>query len=119
MKREQNSFKDYEFNLDEYNTELQSQTDEELDEVYVKPVDTSISSLVARGVVPDNNTLFYDETAPPLANMSLMELTKLKQDYKNRIGEMESNLKYQDELFKKQNEESKIVQDTEFNDKTE
>uniref|UniRef100_A0AAU8B8J9 Uncharacterized protein n=1 Tax=Dulem virus 208 TaxID=3145685 RepID=A0AAU8B8J9_9VIRU len=110
MKREVNSYKDYDFDLEKYAEEqkkLASLSGIEDEEVYVKPVDTSVSGMVARGIVADNSQLVYGEDLPPLAGASLMDLHKMKKDIAGRISFMESDLKSQKENLKNQEQEKK------------
>ena len=92
MRREENSFKDYDFDLKKYQEEQRELLKDNDNEVYVKPVDTSVSSLVQRGVVADNSKLVYGEDLPPMSKMSLMELHKMKQSMADNIQYLEADL---------------------------
>ena len=101
MRRETNSYKDYDFDLENYVKE-----NVELDKVvkhenYVKSVDTSVSAMVSRGIVADNSQLVYGEDIPPLSKMSLMELHKMKQLYSDKVQGLEADIKYQEENYKR------------------
>lgn len=100
MKRESNSFKDYDFDLKKYQEEQRELFKNSESEVYVKPVDTSVSSLVQRGVVADNSKLVYGEDLPPMSKMSLMELHKMKQSMADNIQYLEADLEKQKEMMK-------------------
>ena len=101
MRRESNSFKDYDFDLKKYQEEQIELLKPQESEVYVKPVDTSVSALVQRGVVADNSKLVYGEDLPPMSKMSLMELHKMKQSMADNIQYLEADLEKQKELMKK------------------
>lgn len=100
MKRESNSFKDYDFDLKKYQEEQRELLKDNDNEVYVKPVDTSVSSLVQRGVVADNSKLVYGEDLPPMSKLSLMELHKMKQSMADNIQYLESDLERKKEMMK-------------------
>ncbi len=100
MKRESNSFKDYDFDLAKYQEEQKELLKTSESEVYVKSVDTSVSSLVQRGVVADNSKLVYGEDLPPMSKMSLMELHKMKQSMADNIQYLEADLEKQKEMMK-------------------
>lgn len=101
MRRETNSYKDYDFDLEEYNKENQKLNKDVKQENYVKPVDTSVSAMVSRGIVADNSQLVYGEDIPPMSKMSLMELHKMKQAYADKVQLLESDIKYQEENYKR------------------
>lgn len=113
MRREENSFKDYDFDLKKYLKKYQEEQRELLkpqeDEVYVKPVDTSVSALVQRGVVADNSKLVYGEDLPPMSKLSLMELHKMKQSMADNIQYLEADL----ENKKKMMEQLEVVEKVE------
>ena len=109
MKRESNSFKDYDFDLKKYQEEQRELLKPKEDEVYVKPVDTSVSALVQRGVVADNSKLVYGEDLPPMSKMSLMELHKMKQSMADNIQYLEADL----ENKKKMMEQLEVVEKVE------
>ena len=109
MKRESNSFKDYDFDLKKYQEEQRELFKNSESEVYVKPVDTSVSSLVQRGVVADNSKLVYGEDLPPMSKMSLMELHKMKQSMADNIQYLEADL----ESKKKMMEQLEVVEKVE------
>ena len=92
MRREENSFKDYDFDLEKYQKEQRELLKPQEEEVYVKPVDTSVSALVQRGVVADNSKLVYGEDLPPMSKLSLMELHKMKQSMADNIQYLEADL---------------------------
>ena len=92
MRRETNSYKDYDFDLEKYRKEQRELFKDNDNEVYVKPVDTSVSSLVQRGVVADNSKLVYGEDLPPMSKLSLMELHKMKQSMADNIQYLEADL---------------------------
>ena len=101
MRRETNSYKDYDFDLENYvkeNVELDKVVKQEN---YVKSVDTSVSAMVSRGIVADNSQLVYGEDIPPLSKMSLMELHKMKQLYSDKVQGLEADIKYQEENYKR------------------
>lgn len=98
MKRESNSFKDYDFDLAKSQEEQVKNMPEV--PVYVKPVDTSVSNMVNRGIVPDNSGLVYGEDIPPLSKMSLMEIHKMKQSMSANIEYLEADLEKQREMMK-------------------
>ena len=100
MRREENSFKDYDFDLKKYQEEQRELLQPKEKEVYVKPVDTSVSALVQRGVVSDNSKLVYGEDLPPMSKMSLMELHKMKQSMADNIQYLEADLEKQKEMMK-------------------
>lgn len=100
MRRETNSYKDYDFDLKKYQEEQRELLKPKEDEVYVKPVDTSVSALVQRGVVADNSKLVYGEDLPPMSKLSLMELHKMKQSMADNIQYLESDLERQKEMMK-------------------
>lgn len=100
MRRESNSFKDYDFDLKKYKEEQRELFKPQEDEVYVKPVDTSVSALVQRGVVADNSKLVYGEDLPPMSKMSLMELHKMKQSMSANIEYLEADLQRQKDIMK-------------------
>ena len=56
---------------------------------YVKPVDTKVSSLVDRGVIPNNESLFYGEDVPPMSNLSIMELKKMVDSQKQSVEQLQ------------------------------
>ena len=103
MRRKTNSFKDYEFDIEKYQEEQENvMKDIDIEQpVYVKPVDTSVSAMVARGIVADNSQLVYGEDIPPMSKMSLMELHKMKQVYADKVQGLEADIKYQEEQYKK------------------
>ena len=101
MRRETNSYKDYDFDLEEYQKENQKLDKDIKYENYVKPVDTSVSAMVSRGIVADNSQLVYGEDIPPLSKMSLMELHKMKQLYSDKVQGLEADIKYQEENYKR------------------
>ena len=101
MRREINSYKDYDFDLEEYQKENQKLDKDIKQENYVKPVDTSVSAMVSRGIVADNSQLVYGEDIPPLSKMSLMELHKMKQLYSDKVQGLEADIKYQEENYKR------------------
>lgn len=101
MRRETNSYKDYDFDLEEYQKENQKLDKDIKQENYVKPVDTSVSAMVSRGIVADNSKLVYGEDIPPLSKMSLMELHKMKQLYSDKVQGLEADIKYQEENYKR------------------
>ncbi|WMC01563.1 hypothetical protein [Microvirus D_HF34_23] len=101
MRRETNSYKDYEFDLEEYQKENQKLDKDIKQENYVKSVDTSVSAMVSRGIVADNSQLVYGEDVPPLSKMSLMELHKMKQLYSDKVQGLEADIKYQEENYKR------------------
>lgn len=101
MRRETNSYKDYDFDLEEYQKENQKLDKDIKQEIYVKPVDTSVSAMVSRGIVADNSQLVYGEDIPPLSKMSLMELHKMKQLYSDKVQGLEADIKYQEENYKR------------------
>ena len=101
MRRETNSYKDYDFDLEEYQKENQKLDKDIKQENYVKPVDTSVSAMVSRGIVADNSQLVYGEDIPPLSKMSLMELHKMKQLYSDKVQGLEADIKYQEENYKR------------------
>ena len=101
MRRETNSYKDYDFDLEEYQKENQKLDKDIKRETYVKPVDTSVSAMVSRGIVADNSQLVYGEDIPPLSKMSLMELHKMKQLYSDKVQGLEADIKYQEENYKR------------------
>lgn len=101
MRRETNSYKDYDFDLEEYQKENQKLDKNIKQENYVKPVDTSVSAMVSRGIVADNSKLVYGEDVPPLSKMSLMELHKMKQLYSDKVQGLEADIKFQEENYKK------------------
>jgi hypothetical protein len=109
MRRESNSFKDYDFDLKKYQEEQRELLKPKEDEVYVKPVDTSVSALVQRGVVADNSKLVYGEDLPPMSKMSLMELHKMKQSMADNIQYLEADL----ESKKKMMEQLEVVEKVE------
>ena len=101
MRRETNSYKDYEFDLEEYQKENQKLDKDIKKENYVKSVDTSVSSMVSRGIVADNSQLVYGEDVPPLSKMSLMELHNMKQVYADKVQGLEADIKYHEENYKR------------------
>ena len=101
MRRETNSYKDYDFDLEEYQKENQKLDKDIKQENYVKPVDTSVSAMVSRGIVADNSQLVYGEDIPPLSKMSLMELHKMKQLYSDKVQGLEADMKYHEENYKR------------------
>ena len=101
MRRETNSYKDYEFDLEEYQKEKQKLDKDIKQENYVKPVDTSVSAMVSRGIVADNSQLVYGEDIPPMSKMSLMELHKMKQVYADKVQGLEADMKYHEENYKR------------------
>lgn len=101
MRRETNSYKDYDFDLEEFQKENQKLDKNIKQETYVKPVDTSVSAMVSRGIVADNSQLVYGEDIPPLSKMSLMELHKMKQLYSDKVQGLEADIKYQEENYKR------------------
>ena len=101
MRRETNSYKDYDFDLEDFRKENQKLEKDVSYENYVKPVDTSVSAMVSRGIVADNSQLVYGEDLPPLSKMSLMELHKMKQIYSDKVQGLEADIKYQEEQYKK------------------
>ena len=101
MRRETNSYKDYDFDLEEYQKENQKLNEDVKYENYVKPVDTSVSAMVSRGIVADNSQLVYGEDIPPMSKMSLMELHKMKQVYADNVQGLEADIKYQEENYKR------------------
>lgn len=101
MRRETNSYKDYDFDLEDYQKENQELDKNIKREVYVKPVDTSVSAMVSRGIVADNSQLVYGEDIPPMSKLSLMELHKMKQVYADKVQGLEADIKYQEEQYKK------------------
>ena len=101
MRRETNSYKDYDFDLEEYQKENQKLNEDVKYENYVKPVDTSVSAMVSRGIVADNSQLVYGEDIPPMSKMSLMELHKMKQVYADKVQGLEADIKYQEENYKR------------------
>lgn len=101
MRRETNSYKDYDFDLEEYQKENQKLDKDIKQETYVKPVDTSVSAMVSRGIVADNSQLVYGEDIPPMSKMSLMELHKMKQLYSDKVQGLEADIKYQEENYKR------------------
>ena len=101
MRRETNSYKDYDFDLEEYQKENQKLDKDIKQEKYVKPVDTSVSAMVSRGIVADNSQLVYGEDIPPMSKMSLMELHKMKQVYADKVQGLEADIKYQEENYKR------------------
>ena len=101
MRRETNSYKDYDFDLEEYQKENQKLDKDIKQENYVKPVDTSVSAMVSRGIVADNSQLVYGEDIPPMSKMSLMELHKMKQAYADKVQGLEADIKYQEENYKR------------------
>ncbi|WMC01424.1 hypothetical protein [Microvirus D_HF2_273] len=101
MRRETNSYKDYEFDLEEYQKENHKLDKDIKQENYVKSVDTSVSAMVSRGIVADNSQLVYGEDVPPLSKMSLMELHKMKQLYSDKVQGLEADIKYQEENYKR------------------
>ncbi|WMC01532.1 hypothetical protein [Microvirus D_HF6_100] len=101
MRRETNSYKDYDFDLEEYQKENQKLDKDIKQENYVKPVDTSVSAMVSRGIVADNSQLVYGEDIPPMSKMSLMELHKMKQLYSDKVQGLEADIKYQEENYKR------------------
>lgn len=101
MRRETNSYKDYDFDLEEYQKENQELDKNIKKEVYVKSVDTSVSAMVNRGIVADNSQLVYGEDIPPMSKMSLMELHKMKQVYADKVQGLEADIKYKEEQYKK------------------
>ena len=101
MRRETNSYKDYDFDLEEFQKENQKLDKDIKYENYVKPVDTSVSAMVSRGIVADNSHLVYGEDIPPLSKMSLMELHKMKQMYSDKVQGLEADIKYQEENYKR------------------
>nr|DAU29220.1 MAG TPA: hypothetical protein [Microviridae sp.] len=101
MRRETNSYKDYDFDLEEFQKENQKLDKDIKYENYVKPVDTSVSAMVSRGIVADNSQLVYGEDIPPLSKMSLMELHKMKQMYSDKVQGLEADIKYQEENYKR------------------
>ena len=109
MRREENSFKDYDFDLKKYQEEQRELLKPKEDEVYVKPVDTSVSALVQRGVVADNSKLVYGEDLPPMSKMSLMELHRMKQSMADNIQYLEADL----ENKKKMMEQLEVVEKVE------
>jgi hypothetical protein len=109
MRREENSFKDYDFDLKKYQEEQRELLQPKEKEVYVKPVDTSVSALVQRGVVSDNSKLVYGEDLPPMSKMSLMELHKMKQSMADNIQYLEADL----ESKKKMMEQLEVVENVE------
>lgn len=114
MRRETNSYKDYDFDLEEYQKENQKLDKDIKQENYVKPVDTSVSAMVSRGIVADNSQLVYGEDIPPLSKMSLMELHKMKQLYSDKVQGLESDIKYQEENYKRLQElKAKELKDVE------
>lgn len=100
MRREENSFKDYDFDLEKYQKEQRELFKNSENEVYVKSVDTSVSALVQRGVVADNSKLVYGEDLPPMSKFSLMELHKMKQSMADNIQYLEADLEKQKEMMK-------------------
>lgn len=100
MRRETNSYKDYDFDLEKYQKEQRELLKDNDNEVYVKPVDTSVSSLVQRGVVADNSKLVYGEDLPPMSKMSLMELHKMKQSMADNIQYLEADLEKRRDMMK-------------------
>lgn len=100
MRREENSFKDYDFDFEKYLKEQRELFKNSENEVYVKPVDTSVSALVQRGVVADNSKLVYGEDLPPMSKLSLMELHKMKQSMADNIQYLEADLEKQKEMMK-------------------
>ena len=100
MRRQENSFKDYDFDLKKYQEEQRELFKNSESEVYVKSVDTSVSALVQRGVVADNSKLVYGEDLPPMSKMSLMELHKMKQSMADNIQYLEADLEKQKEMMK-------------------
>ena len=101
MRRETNSYKDYDFDLEEYQKENQKLDKDIKQENYVKPVDTSVSAMVSRGIVADNSQLVYGEDIPPMSKMSLMELHKMKQLYSDKVQGLEADIKFQEENYEK------------------
>ena len=101
MRRETNSYKDYDFDLEEYQKENQKLDKDIKQETYVKPVDTSVSAMVSRGIVADNSQLVYGEDIPPMSKMSLMELHKMKQLYSDKVQGLEADMKYHEENYKR------------------
>lgn len=101
MRRETNSYKDYDFDLEEYQKENQKLDKDIKQENYVKPVDTSVSAMVSRGIVADNSQLVYGEDIPPMSKMSLMELHKMKQVYADKVQGLEADMKYHEENYKR------------------
>ncbi len=101
MRRETNSYKDYDFDLEEYQKENQKLDKDIEQENYVKPVDTSVSAMVSRGIVADNSQLVYGEDIPPMSKMSLMELHKMKQVYADKVQGLEADIKYHEENYKR------------------
>ena len=101
MRREENSFKDYDFDLKKYQEEQRELLKPQEDEVYVKPVDTSVSALVQRGVVADNSKLVYGEDLPPMSKLSLMELHKMKQSMADNIQYLEADLENKKKMMEK------------------
>ena len=101
MRRETNSYKDYDFDLEEYQKENQKLDKDIKQENYVKPVDTSVSEMVSRGIVADNSQLVYGEDIPPMSKMSLMELHKMKQVYADKVQGLEADMKYHEENYKR------------------
>ena len=101
MRRKTNSFKDYEFDIEKYQEEQEELIKDFEQPVYVKPVDTSVSAMVSRGVLADNSQLVYGEDIPPMSKMSLMELHKMKQVYADKVQGLEADIKYQEEQYKK------------------
>lgn len=101
MRRETNSYKDYDFDLEEYQKENQKLDKDIKQENYVKPVDTSVSAMVSRGIVADNSQLVYGEDIPPMSKMSLMELHKMKQLYSDKVQGLEADMKYHEENYKR------------------
>ena len=101
MRRETNSYKDYDFDLEEFQKENQKLDKDIKQENYVKPVDTSVSAMVSRGIVADNSQLVYGEDIPPLSKMSLMELHKMKQLYSDKVQGLEADMKYHEENYKR------------------
>lgn len=57
---------------------------------YVLPVDTKVSSLVARGVIPNNENLFYGEDVPPMSNLSIMDLKKMVDSQKQSVEQLQN-----------------------------
>lgn len=110
MRRTDNSaFRNYDFDLEKY----QEENKVEQTEVYVKPVDTTVAGLLARGAVPGE--LNYSTDLPPMDNMNLMEFHKLKKENAGNV----SHLEYVEKREREIEEMNKLEQENKVEPKTE
>lgn len=110
MRRTNNSsFRNYDFNLEKYQEEHRVEDTE----VYVKPVDTSVEGLLARGVV--GVELNYSTDIPAMDNMNLMDFHKLKKENAGNV----SHLEYVEKREREIEEMNKLEQENKVEPKTE